>query len=81
MRSAGSNRVSTACDLWGYCCDAGHGAARVVVAAVAGWESPLYVAAFSFGPTTVLGSVAVLLIGAAAVRVGFGPRVEGNQPT
>lgn len=55
-------------------------AARVVVAGIAGWESPLYVAAFSFGPTTVLGAMAVLLIGAAAVRVRFGPRVERQRP-
>ncbi|MDQ1085341.1 MULTISPECIES: hypothetical protein [Microbacterium] len=48
---------------------------RVVVLAVAGWDSPLYAAAFSFGPTTVLGALAVLLIGAAVVRVRFGPRV------
>jgi hypothetical protein len=53
-------------------------AARVVVAVVAGWGSPLYAAAFSFGPTTVLGALSVLLIGAAAVRVRFGPRTDAR---
>lgn len=52
-------------------------AARVVVAGVAGWDSPLYLAAFSFGPTTVLGVLTVLVIGTAVVRVRFGPRVGG----
>ncbi|MDQ1135487.1 hypothetical protein QE410_000286 [Microbacterium sp. SORGH_AS 1204] len=54
-------------------------AARVVVAGVAGWDSPLYAAAFSFGPTTVVGALAVLLIGAAVVRVRFGPRADAPR--
>lgn len=53
--------------------------ARVIVAGVTGWDSPLYAAAFSFGPTTVLGALAVVLIGAAVVRVRFGPRVEAPR--
>lgn len=51
-------------------------AARVIVAGVAGWDSPLYAAAFSFGPTTLMGGLAVVLIGAAVVRVRFGPRPD-----
>ncbi|MFJ4036567.1 hypothetical protein ACIPVB_00660 [Microbacterium sp. NPDC090007] len=43
--------------------------ARVAVGVVAGWESVLYRVAFSFAPATVLGGVAVVVIGAAVVRL------------
>lgn len=54
--------------------------ARVVVGFGAGWDSPLYLTAFSFAPATVLGALAVLLNGASVVRLRFGPRVA-EPPT
>lgn len=49
---------------------------RAVVGTVVGWDSALYLAAFSFAPATILGALAVIAIGAAVVRVRFGPRSE-----
>lgn len=49
---------------------------RAMVGVVIGWDSPLYRYAFSFAPATILGALAVVAIGAAVVRVRFGPRVE-----
>lgn len=46
--------------------------ARVVVGVTAGWTSALYLVGFSYAPATVLGGVAVLLVGTAAVRLRFG---------
>lgn len=48
--------------------------ARVVAGVVAGWESAVYLAAFSFAPATMLGALAVLLTGLAVVRLRFGRR-------
>ncbi|WP_147301858.1 hypothetical protein [Microbacterium sp. AG157] len=48
---------------------------RAIVGLVVGWDSVLYRVAFSFAPATILGALAVLAIGAAVVRVRFGPRV------
>lgn len=48
--------------------------ARVVAGATAGWDSAVYLTAFSFAPATMLGALAVLLTGAAVVRLRFGPR-------
>lgn len=45
----------------------------VIVGLAAGWESPVFVVAFSFVPTTVLGAVGVVLVGAAVVRLRLGP--------
>ncbi|MCM3502325.1 hypothetical protein M3667_10615 [Microbacterium sp. P26] len=50
--------------------------ARVVVALAAGWESPLYLTAFSFGPATILGAAAVVAMGVSVVRLWAGPRAE-----
>lgn len=47
--------------------------ARVVGGAAAGWDSAVYLAAFSFAPATILGALAVLLIGSAVVRLRSGP--------
>ncbi|MDQ1124281.1 hypothetical protein [Microbacterium trichothecenolyticum] len=52
---------------------------RVTVGFSAGWESPVFVAGFSFIPTTVLGGVGVMLIGAAVVRLRFG-QVRDSAP-
>lgn len=49
---------------------------RAVVGAVVGWDSALYLSAFSFAPATILGALAVIAIGAAVVRLRFGPRSE-----
>jgi len=54
---------------------------RVVVGVVAGWDSVLYLSAFSFAPATLLGALAVLAIGAAVVRMRFGPRREKEAMT
>ncbi|SDO28937.1 hypothetical protein SAMN04487848_0214 [Microbacterium sp. ru370.1] len=48
--------------------------ARVIVGVTAGWTSALYLVGFSYAPATVLGGVAVVLVGAAAVRLRFGRR-------
>lgn len=49
---------------------------RVVVGALAGSESSLYLVGFSYAPATVLGASSVLLVGAAVVRVRFGTWVD-----
>lgn len=53
--------------------------ARVAVGVIAGWESPLYCAWFSYAPATVLGAVAVVLVGAAVVRLRFGPHASAPE--
>lgn len=53
---------------------AAYSAARVAVGATAGWESSLYDLGFSFGPATFAGSLAIVAIGVAVVRVRIGPR-------
>lgn len=51
---------------------------RAIVGVVVGWDSTLFRFVFSFAPATVLGAAAVLAIGAAVVRVRFGPRVAAE---
>jgi len=46
--------------------------ARVVVGLITGWQSPPYVTAFSFAPATVVGAVAMLVIGCAVARLRWG---------
>ncbi|MBB3157875.1 hypothetical protein FHS07_001559 [Microbacterium proteolyticum] len=53
--------------------------ARVVVGIAAGWDSAVYLAAFSFAPATILGALAVLLIGSAVVHLRTGPP-RAEQP-
>lgn len=53
--------------------------ARVIVGVTAGWTSALYLVGFSYAPATVLGGVAVVLVGAAAVRLRFGRRELGGE--
>lgn len=43
--------------------------ARLVVAGATGWDSTPYVTAFSVGPATVVGAIAVLAIGVAVVQL------------
>ncbi len=60
-----------------------YSAARVAVGLTAGWESSLYDLGFSFGPATFAGSLAIVAIGVAVVRVRIGPRaavVSGACP-
>ncbi|WP_133177875.1 hypothetical protein [Microbacterium testaceum] len=45
--------------------------ARVAVGLAAGWDSGLFRAGFSFAPATVLGGVAVIVVGAAVIRLRF----------
>ncbi|WP_285137596.1 hypothetical protein [Microbacterium sp. lyk4-40-TSB-66] len=52
-----------------------YSAARIVVGIGMGWHSPLFLAAFSFVPTTVLGALAVMSIGGAVLRLRLEPRV------
>ncbi|WP_150955225.1 hypothetical protein [Microbacterium testaceum] len=59
---------------------AAYSLSRVVVGGTVGWDSALYGMAFSFVPATVLGALAVLAVGAAVVRVRFGPRDEAETP-
>lgn len=51
---------------------------RAIVGLAVGWDSALYRYAFSFAPATILGALAVLVIGTAVVRARFGPRPEAE---
>lgn len=52
---------------------------RVVVGAVAGWDSRVYLVGFSYAPATVLGAAAVVLCGAAVIRLRFGAHAHEKE--
>ncbi|MCJ1708292.1 hypothetical protein [Microbacterium sp. VKM Ac-2923] len=81
FRSSGPARGPLRLIAWTNAVFAVYCVARVVTGAVAGWESAVYLAAFSIAPATMLGALsvlltgaAVLLTGAAVVRLRFGRR-------
>lgn len=51
-----------------------YSATRVAVGLTVGWDSSLYGLGFSFGPATFAGSLAIVAIGVAVVRIRLGPR-------
>ncbi|SDQ32153.1 hypothetical protein [Microbacterium sp. cf332] len=60
----GSRLLSAALGCYGV-----FSASRVVVGLTAGWQSSLYETGFSIFPTTIVGGVAVLVIGTAVVMI------------
>ncbi|MDQ1075352.1 hypothetical protein QE406_001592 [Microbacterium testaceum] len=53
-----------------------YSATRIIVGFIAGADSPLYALWFSFAPVTIAGTLAILGIGVAVVRVRVGPRAQ-----
>ena len=51
-------------------------ATGIIVVFIAGMDSPLYALWFSFAPVTIAGTLAILGIGVAVMRVRVGPRAQ-----